>query len=56
MNTFQFISSVGGAGAPKDNEENEGFSSKPVRLAVRPAVVGRDESCQSWFARKIMSG
>jgi hypothetical protein len=25
MNTFQFISSVGGAGAPKDNEENKEF-------------------------------
>ena len=25
MNTFQFISSVGGAGAPKDNKGNKGF-------------------------------
>jgi hypothetical protein len=25
MNTFQFISSVGGAGAPEENKDNEGF-------------------------------
>src|SRR2546428_6621384 len=34
MNTFQFISSVGGAGAPEDNGENEG-STKNQTKAVR---------------------
>jgi len=30
MNTFQFISSVGGAGAPEDNQGNEGFLAKKL--------------------------
>jgi hypothetical protein len=32
MNTFQFISSVGGAGAPEDNEGNKGFLKANLRF------------------------
>ena len=38
MNTFQFISSVGGAGAPKGNEENEDCKAR------------RKETLFSWLA------
>jgi hypothetical protein len=37
MNTFQFISSVGGAGAPEANEGNE-----DCRLAERNSAIRHD--------------
>ena len=54
MNTFQFISSVGGAGAPGDNEENEGFSGKKLleawclaRVAERARAIQKETSLPS---------
>ena len=55
MNTFQFISSIGGAGAPEDNEENKGnrrlHPEKPSFPSVESALgppCNRD-----WFLRLL---